>query len=1215
MREYYLSNNGDDNNTGTSLNAPWKTIDRLLEQNISNGDKIYLRANDLFETYNPISITNKNNITIRSFGKGSAVLLINNSNGIELENSKNITLDCIDLRANITNNNLYNGIKLNNTEKISLWNISIHNSQICGFSKFGIVGINEKDPFGFSNLLIDKCNVHDNVYGGIYLGSSRMEEYCRSKYYYIMNKKLKEIKYSHKKINITDCNVYNNTGIQGHWTHSGSGIFIEDCDELLIQGCKAWNNGTLCDSIVGGATGIWVANTNNALMRYNESFNNKTNGKLDGGGFDLDGGVTNSTISYSKSYLNDGAGIMLYNYRGAPFNFGNNLVEFNICYENGIKNFYSDIQCGGYSQNSIIRNNIILKSTNTSPLLTINDENRNLSFIQNRFINKSKGLLFRNDGKHENLIFENNLISSDNEVKIEWNNKLFDSLNEWLQVYGENKWCTECDKIYSSDAKQRDHSYPEINIKQKLEVQGKHFYLGNQRVFIKAITISNNQDDYDEIGNSCIYEGINAEYIVENTTKKNNVIRILELEYSSDLWKILPNLWKTRFDFLPIQIEPSTVSDCHAVVINFPDHFPAFSVPIDILKKAIGKIIQFLNKDFGLLVGLKANGYLIEKLNSIFHFIVAEINDKNLKFLNVEIQFLQLLSLNKPLLCQRSVNLENVQDIWIDKKLAFEGAAGFINRYNNIDRTKVYPTLKSMDYLPFPHNLPWPSIAIVVACYNEEEYIDQCIKHLLELEYPNFEIIAVDNSSTDNTFNILNKYPIKVVKSEKGLCKARNTGLKSSEADIIAFIDADAFPDTTWLRYIALRFLTTEKVAIGGPLLPPKNISNKRRSIGFAPGNPQAVRKDLSESEHLAGCNLAVYRKNLEAIGGFDINLGAGDDVDICWRLLKKGWTLGYHPNALVWHYPRKTIFSFWKQQKSYGTGEINLERKWPEKFNKNGGIKWSKGIYSNIRKEGFENKEKNDSISKKDKKIGKLLNENNTGTFLGYIHSPNLYKYFTVLLIISLSILHKDARIIGMIIVSIIALLIGSGSLLISRRIVSKYNRNTTLLEVLFMSFLVITQPIARLLGWFHGRNQLLKAAIKNIDIFKLFGRLSYCVESPNNKSKIENLLKQKLNHQPVTVKTRIDEEVWDLELIIIGFASILIFNINKYKLFIKPHISKKNIIVIIALIICLPIIFFIQEYLLFAFLSIFLITWIVIILIELTTISFFVKQILQSI
>jgi hypothetical protein len=103
-----------------------------------------------------------------------------------------------------------------------------------------------------------------------------------------------------------------------------------------------------------------------------------------------------------------------------------------------------------------------------------------------------------------------------------------------------------------------------------------------------------------------------------------------------------------------------------------------------------------------------------------------------------------------------------------------------------------------------------------------------------------------------------------------------------------------------------------------------------------------------AEAEHIPGCNMAFRKDALEAIGGFDPQFrAAGDDVDICWQLQARGWTLGFNPTAVVWQCRRNSVRGFWRQQVGYGKAEALLERKWPEKYNATGHVTWAGRLYA----------------------------------------------------------------------------------------------------------------------------------------------------------------------------------------------------------------------------------------------------------------------------
>jgi GT2 family glycosyltransferase len=249
---------------------------------------------------------------------------------------------------------------------------------------------------------------------------------------------------------------------------------------------------------------------------------------------------------------------------------------------------------------------------------------------------------------------------------------------------------------------------------------------------------------------------------------------------------------------------------------------------------------------------------------------------------------------------------------------------------------------------PFSPDLDWPRMSVVVCAHNAGATLRECCEALGRLEYPDFEAIVVDDGSDDATSEIAAEYPVRLIRTEnRGLSSARNTGMQSATGEIIAYLDSDAYPDPHWLSYLALAFLQTEHAAVGGPNLPPPEASPLSACIASAPGGPVHVLHSDSLAEHVPGCNLAVRKASLQAIGGFDPQFRvAGDDVDMCWRLQQQGWTIGFSPAAVVWHHPRASVHAFWKQQAGYGRAEALLERKWPEKYNTAGHITWAGRLY-----------------------------------------------------------------------------------------------------------------------------------------------------------------------------------------------------------------------------------------------------------------------------
>jgi GT2 family glycosyltransferase len=249
---------------------------------------------------------------------------------------------------------------------------------------------------------------------------------------------------------------------------------------------------------------------------------------------------------------------------------------------------------------------------------------------------------------------------------------------------------------------------------------------------------------------------------------------------------------------------------------------------------------------------------------------------------------------------------------------------------------------------PFASSLPWPRISVVVCSYNGARTIRDTLEGLARLAYPDYEVIVVDDGSRDGTAAIAERYDCVLIRTpNRGLSHARNAGLAAASGEIVAYIDDDAYPDPHWLTYLAATFMSTSHAGVGGPNIAPPGDGWIAECVARAPGGPLHVLVSDREAEHIPGCNMAFRRASLEAIGGFDPQFRtAGDDVDVCWQLQERGWTLGFHPAAVVWHHRRNVLRTYWTQQIGYGRAEALLERKWPEKYNGPGHVRWAGRLY-----------------------------------------------------------------------------------------------------------------------------------------------------------------------------------------------------------------------------------------------------------------------------
>ena len=250
--------------------------------------------------------------------------------------------------------------------------------------------------------------------------------------------------------------------------------------------------------------------------------------------------------------------------------------------------------------------------------------------------------------------------------------------------------------------------------------------------------------------------------------------------------------------------------------------------------------------------------------------------------------------------------------------------------------------------VPFPPDLPWPRISVVVCSRNGSRTLKDTCEGLQQLVYPNYETIVVNDGSTDHTEAIAREYGFRVITTEnRGLSGARNIGMEAATGDIVAYIDDDARPDPHWLTYLAATFLNSDHAGVGGPNFAPPGDGLVADCVACAPGGPNHVLLSDRQADHIPGCNMAFWKSSLQAVNGFDTQFRiAGDDVDLCWRLQERGWTLGFSPAAVVWHHRRNGVKAYWKQQLNYGKAEAMLAMKWPQKYNSMGHLVWEGKVY-----------------------------------------------------------------------------------------------------------------------------------------------------------------------------------------------------------------------------------------------------------------------------
>lgn len=312
---------GDDANPGT-LKKPFKTIEKINSLHLQEGNSVFFAGSQTFAgtlRVKGLTGTKEQPITIGSYGVGHAILKGGTGNSVLAGNCswlqmKNLTL---------TGNGRLTGNTGNGIEFRGVQNCTIDSVETSGFLWSGVKVV------GGKNLRITNVYAHDNGFSGINVESDGQDagglEGSGQKTFH--------------NLYIAYCVAENNPGCpEVKNNHSGNGILIGGVTNGTIEYCEAMNNGWDMPREGNGPVGIWAYQCDSITIQYCYAHDNKTSEKgKDGGGFDFDGGITNSVMQYNFSANNEGVGYGLFQYYGASV-WKNNILRHNISYNDGRKN-------------------------------------------------------------------------------------------------------------------------------------------------------------------------------------------------------------------------------------------------------------------------------------------------------------------------------------------------------------------------------------------------------------------------------------------------------------------------------------------------------------------------------------------------------------------------------------------------------------------------------------------------------------------------------------------------------------------------------------------------------------------------------------------------------------------------------------------------------------------------------------------------------------
>lgn len=225
-------------------------------------------------------------------------------------------------------------------------------------------------------------------------------------------------------------------------------------------------------------------------------------------------------------------------------------------------------------------------------------------------------------------------------------------------------------------------------------------------------------------------------------------------------------------------------------------------------------------------------------------------------------------------------------------------------------------------------------ISIIIPSHNSEKTIQENIESLLDQDYKGkYEIIVVD-SSRDKTLEILSQFPVKLIKQKpKGPAAARNLGVKKSKGNIIVFIDADCVAPKNWLKSLLKPFSSKNVIAVAGTYKTKNKESSIARFVGYEIEQRHEKMKKFRNIDFVATYNCAYRKKIFIKLGGFNEKFTQAEDVDLSFRIVKKGYKIRYQPSAYVYHYHPDTLIKYLKQKFWRGYWKVYLYSEHKEKF------------------------------------------------------------------------------------------------------------------------------------------------------------------------------------------------------------------------------------------------------------------------------------------
>jgi biofilm PGA synthesis N-glycosyltransferase PgaC len=231
-----------------------------------------------------------------------------------------------------------------------------------------------------------------------------------------------------------------------------------------------------------------------------------------------------------------------------------------------------------------------------------------------------------------------------------------------------------------------------------------------------------------------------------------------------------------------------------------------------------------------------------------------------------------------------------------------------------------------------PRQVDAAPVSILIPCFNEGQNAEETLRHALALDYPHFEVIAINDGSSDDTGAILERVAarhagLRVVHlaRNQGKAKALEAGALLACHEILLCIDGDALLDPHCAHWMARHFLEDPSVAAvtGNPRIRNRSTLLGRIQVGeFSSivGMIKRAQRTFGSLFTVSGVITAFRKSALHRVGYWSADM-LTEDIDITWKLQRAGWDVRFEPHALVWILMPETLRGLWKQRLRWATG------------------------------------------------------------------------------------------------------------------------------------------------------------------------------------------------------------------------------------------------------------------------------------------------------